>query len=75
MMLTTKIKISATFQMMQTPERNENGVKLLYEYYNQLSFLERRMSSNPSLAATQFVWYAYLKLFIRSKFPHLKPRR
>ena len=42
---------------MQTPERNENGIKLLYEYYNQLTLLEKRLFTNKSLAGIQFVWF------------------
>ena len=43
--------------MMQTPERSENGVKLLYEYYNQLTLLEKRMFTNQSFAGIQFTWF------------------
>ena len=48
---------SFSFKMMQTPERNENGIKLLYEYYNQLTLLEKRLFTNKSLAGIQFVWF------------------
>ena len=43
--------------MMQTPERNEKGIKLLYEYYNQLTLLEKRMFINQSFAGIQFTWF------------------
>lgn len=39
------------------PERNENGVKLLYEYYNQLIWLEKRMFTNQKFSAIQFTWF------------------
>ncbi|XP_028392459.1 rhophilin-2-like isoform X2 [Dendronephthya gigantea] len=44
-------------QVMQTPERNEKGVKMLYEYYNQLTLLEKRLFSGQSFAGIQFVWF------------------
>ncbi|XP_046843586.1 rhophilin-1-like isoform X2 [Xenia sp. Carnegie-2017] len=42
---------------VQMPERNENGVKLLYEYYNQLIWLEKRMFTNQKFSAIQFIWF------------------
>ncbi|CAB3980073.1 rhophilin-1 isoform X1 [Paramuricea clavata] len=44
-------------QVMQTPERNEKGVKLLYEYYHHLTLVEKRMFTNKSFAGIQFVWF------------------
>lgn len=44
-------------QLVQCPERNESGVELLYQYYNQLTFLEKRICTNQSLEGIQFVWY------------------
>ena len=48
---------SFPFKVMQTPERNEKGVKLLYEYYHHLALVEKRMFTNKSFAGIQFVWF------------------
>uniref|UniRef100_A0A3B3S3F7 Rhophilin Rho GTPase binding protein 1 n=1 Tax=Paramormyrops kingsleyae TaxID=1676925 RepID=A0A3B3S3F7_9TELE len=44
-------------QAMRTPSRNEAGLELLIEYYNQLYFLEQRFFHPGNMLAVQFHWY------------------
>lgn len=41
---------------MRTPSRNEAGLELLIEYYNQLYFLEQRFFHPGNMLAVQFHW-------------------
>lgn len=42
---------------MRTPSRDATGIGLLYEYYNQLYFFERRFFSPERGLGVFFDWY------------------
>ncbi|XP_030628418.1 rhophilin-1 [Chanos chanos] len=44
-------------QMMRTPSRNDAGVELLMEYYNQLCFLDQRFFPPHRNLGVHFHWY------------------
>ncbi|XP_043221846.1 rhophilin-2-like isoform X1 [Amphibalanus amphitrite] len=44
-------------QAMRTPQRNQNGLALLFEYYNQLYFIERRFFPPDRSLGIHFEWY------------------
>ncbi|XP_065569977.1 rhophilin-2-B-like [Artemia franciscana] len=44
-------------QAMRTPSRDASGVSLLYEYYNQLYFVERRFFPSDRSLGVFFEWY------------------
>jgi len=45
-------------QAMRTPTRNSQGISLLFQYYNQLHFVERRFfSADKSCGRLHFQWY------------------
>lgn len=44
-------------QAMRTPSRDATGIGLLYEYYNQLYFFERRFFSPERGLGVFFDWY------------------
>ncbi|XP_006816946.1 LOW QUALITY PROTEIN: rhophilin-2-like [Saccoglossus kowalevskii] len=44
-------------QAMRTPRRNEEGLELLYEYYNQLYFVENRFFPTDRHLGVYFHWY------------------
>jgi len=45
-------------QAMRTPSRNSHGVALLFKYYNQLHFVERRFfKSDKTCGRLHFHWY------------------
>ncbi|XP_037094828.1 rhophilin-2-like [Pollicipes pollicipes] len=46
-----------TRQAMRTPERNQTGLALLFEYYNQLYFIERRFFPPDRSLGIHFEWY------------------
>ncbi|EEB12753.1 Rhophilin-2, putative [Pediculus humanus corporis] len=44
-------------QAIRTPLRDENGISLLFQYYNQLYFLERRFFPPDRSLGIYFEWY------------------
>lgn len=42
---------------LRTPQRNESGIELLMEYYNQLYFLEKRFFPPDRKISIMFHWY------------------
>jgi len=44
-------------QAMRTPQRNQSGLALLFEYYNQLYFIERRFFPPDRSLGIHFEWY------------------
>lgn len=42
---------------MRTPQRNESGVDLLIEYFNQLHFIEKRFFPPDRVLGAHFHWY------------------
>lgn len=44
-------------QGMRTPQRNESGVDLLIEYFNQLHFIEKRFFPPDRVLGAHFHWY------------------
>ncbi|XP_014241847.1 rhophilin-2 isoform X2 [Cimex lectularius] len=44
-------------QSMRCPRRDESGIELLYQYYNQLYFVERRFFSPDRNLGIYFEWY------------------
>ncbi|XP_012941676.1 rhophilin-2 [Aplysia californica] len=44
-------------EAVRTPSRNQAGVELLMEYFNQLSYVERRFFSSRRQLAVFFHWY------------------
>lgn len=44
-------------QAMRTPTRDNNGIALLFEYYNQLYFVERRFFPPDRSLGIYFEWY------------------
>lgn len=44
-------------QAMRTPTRDNNGIQLLFEYYNQLYFVERRFFPPDRSLGIYFEWY------------------
>lgn len=42
---------------MRTPQRNESGVDLLIEYFNQLHFIEKRFFPSDRVLGAHFHWY------------------
>lgn len=44
-------------QDMRTPQRNESGVDLLIEYFNQLHFIEKRFFPPDRVLGAHFHWY------------------
>lgn len=44
-------------QAVRTPSRDGHGIALLFQYYNQLHFLERRFFSPDRQSALHFEWY------------------
>lgn len=49
-------ELSDTRQAMRTPSRDATGIGLLYEYYNQLYFFERRFFSPERGLGIYFEW-------------------
>ena len=49
-------------QAMRTPSRDATGIGLLYEYYNQLYFFERRFFSPERGLGVFFDWYVCFSL-------------
>ncbi|XP_077982094.1 rhophilin-2-like [Glandiceps talaboti] len=49
--------LMALRQAMRTPKRNEEGLDLLYEYYNQLYFIENRFFPTDRHLGIYFHWY------------------
>ena len=49
-------ELSDMRQAMRTPSRDATGVTLLYEYYNQLYFFERRFFSPEPGLGVYFEW-------------------
>lgn len=43
-------------QAMRTPERDESGVALLFEYFNQLYFIDRRFFPPDRSLGIYFEW-------------------
>ena len=50
-------ELSDMRQAMRTPSRDTTGVGLLYEYYNQLYYFERRFFSPERGLGIYFEWY------------------
>lgn len=46
-------------QAMRTPSRNQAGLELLMEYYNQLYYLDQRFFSAHKNLGVHFHWYEY----------------
>lgn len=46
-------------QAMRTPTRDNNGIALLFEYYNQLYFVERRFFPPDRSLGIYFEWYEW----------------
>ena len=46
-------------QAMRTPTRDNNGIALLFEYYNQLYFVERRFFPSDRSLGIYFEWYEW----------------
>ncbi|KAF0311589.1 Rhophilin-2 [Amphibalanus amphitrite] len=46
-----------TRQAMRTPQRSSTGLALLFEYYNQLYFIERRLFPPDRHLGVYFEWY------------------
>ncbi len=49
-------ELSDTRQAMRTPSRDLTGIGLLYEYYNQLYYFERRFFSPERGLGIYFEW-------------------
>lgn len=49
---------------MRTPSRDATGIALLYEYYNQLYFFERRFFSPERGLGVFFEWYVTFHAFL-----------
>lgn len=47
-------------QAMRTPSRDATGIALLYEYYNQLYYFERRFFSPERSLGVFFEWYIFV---------------
>lgn len=69
------------FQDMRTPQRNESGVDLLIEYFNQLHFIERRFFPPDRVLGAHFHWYVkqhvkyrYLSVYKKLLLQHVKCR-
>lgn len=45
---------------MRTPSRDSTGIALLYEYYNQLYYFERRFFSPEKGLGVFFDWWVFL---------------
>ena len=46
-------------QAMRTPTRDNNGIALLFEYYNQVYFVERRFFLPDRSLGIYFEWYEW----------------
>lgn len=44
------------FQAVRTPVRDESGVDLLFQYYNQLYFMEKRFFPPDRRIGIHFTW-------------------
>lgn len=51
------VELSDLRQAMRTPSRDATGISLLYEYYNQLYFFERRFFSPERGLGVFFEWF------------------
>ena len=52
--------INLCFQAMRTPLRDSSGVALLFQYYNQLYFVERRFFPPDRSLGIYFEWWVVL---------------
>ena len=52
------------FQAMRTPERDESGVALIFEYFNQLYFIDRRFFPPDRSLGVFFEWSVLWSAFI-----------
>ena len=48
--------IFSVSQAMRTPQRSSTGLTLLFEYYNQLYFIERRLFPPDRHLGVYFEW-------------------
>jgi BRO1-like domain. len=53
-------------QAMRTPNRDNSGISLLFQYYNQLYFIERRFFPPDRSLGIYFEWWV---IFSFSPFP------
>lgn len=53
----TMVKLWPSHQAMRTPSRNQAGLELLMEYYNQLYYLDQRFFSPHRPLGVLFHWY------------------
>ena len=49
--------MSIILQAMRTPTRDQHGIALLFQYYNQLYFVERRFFPPDRSNGIYFEWY------------------
>jgi hypothetical protein len=52
--------VNLYFQAMRTPLRDTSGVALLFQYYNQLYFVERRFFPPDRSLGIYFEWQVVL---------------
>ncbi|RVE46675.1 hypothetical protein evm_008687 [Chilo suppressalis] len=61
-------------QAMRTPVRSTAGVALLFKYYNQLYFIERRFFPPDRSLGVYFEWFDSLTGAVQSRMPALRSR-
>ena len=49
----------SVFQAMRTPQRSSTGLALLFEYYNQLYYIERRLFPPDRHLGVYFEWCVF----------------
>lgn len=59
------ITLGRSYQAMRTPSRNQAGLELLMEYYNQLYYLDQRFFPLHRTLGVLFHWYPlYIRLLL-----------